>query len=285
MKFRGLERVLTTGASGMIGSYVDFGIRPDRNTLDITDEEAVMRYVMECRPSAILHLAGATDMERAEHEPAYAYELNVRGTYAVARAARAVGAVMVYVSTSRVFKGDKTEPYTEDDMPEPETQYGMTKHIGELIVANVAPEHLIARTSWVFGGGPGRDNKFYGKVMRQMNNPEIVAINDVRGSPTYGKDFIETLSRLLSEDARGVVHIANEGVATRYEVALAMTEMAGSAAHVRPVERGHFASGATLPPNESILSKRCTLRSWREALAEYLREEWGLRSESATIQS
>lgn len=269
------EKVLTTGANGMIGSYVDFGMRTDRETFDVTDAESVMQYVHEHKPQAILHLAGATDMARCEQEPAYAYELNVRGTYNVARAARAVGAVMVYASTSRIFKGDKTVPYTEMDVPEPETHYGRTKHIGEIVVASLVPQHIIARTSWVFGGGPERDTKFYGKVLKQLRlGSEIAALDDVHGSPTYGKDYIAAIKELLAKGEYGTFHVANAGEATRYDLASLMATHIKSNTEVRAVDRSRFASGATLPTNESISSKRVTLRPWQEALAEYLTKEW-----------
>lgn len=277
------SRVVTTGAGGMVGAYVDFGIRPTHDELDILDEHAVMRFVMEKKPRAIIHLAGATDMTRCESESAYAYELNVRGTYNVARAAREVGAVMVYASTSRVFRGDKSTAYTEEDVPEPDTHYGRTKYFGEIIATALAPKCIIARTSWVFGGGPDRDDKFYGNVLKQLGEPEIVALHDVRGSPTFGKDYVATIKELLAKGESGTFHIANEGSATRYDIARKMAEELKPSVHVRAVDRSFFASGASLPENEAISSKRTTLRPWREALVEYLRDEWQPYLESAKI--
>lgn len=269
------SKVLTTGAHGMIGSYVDFGLRPDHHELDILDESAVMRYVDENQPNAIIHLVGATDTQKCEQEPLYAYELNVRGTYNVARAARKVDATMVYVSTSRVFKGDKITPYTEEDIPQPETYYGRTKHIGELVTTVLAPRHVIARTAWVFGGGPERDNKFYGSVLQKLKkSEEVMALSDVRGSPTYGKDLIGAIKKFLENEEYGVFHVANAGEATRFDIASAMARHMKSSAQIRAVDRNHFASGASLPTNESISSKRCVLRPWQEALDEYLNDEW-----------
>jgi dTDP-4-dehydrorhamnose reductase len=270
------EKTLTFGASGMIGSYVDFGMRPTRAECDITDADAVMRVVAKLKPSAIILLAGATDMARTEKEPAYAYELNVRGTYNVARAARAQGATMVYASSSRVFKGDKKEPYTEEDVPEPETHYGRTKHIGETITTSLVPHHIIARTSWVFGGSPGDDTKFYGRVLQQLNSgqSEVVGLADVEGSPTYGKDYIAAVKTLLTEERHGTFHVVNSGRATRFDLVRAMALEVQPDAKVRAVDRNYFPSGGTLPANESIVSRHVTLRPWQEALAEYLSTEW-----------
>lgn len=274
MKSYDFAQVLTTGADGMIGSYVDFGMRTDRKELDVLDGRAVMRYVQEHKPRAIIHLAGATSTEQCERDPLHAYELNVRGTYNVAFAARAVGATLVYASTSRVFKGDKSTPYAENDLPEPDTQYGRTKYMGELLVSAMVQNYIIARTAWVFGGGRGRDNKFFGNIVQQLDNSEIVALHDVQGSPTYGKDYIAAIKQLLSLGERGVFHLSNEGVATRHELASRIVVQMKSSANVRPVDRSHFPAGALLPSNESMVSRLPLMRPWQEALAEYVHSEW-----------
>lgn len=275
MKKYDFSKVVTTGASGMIGSYVDFGIRTDRTTLDILDADAVMTFVKKHNPSAIIHLAGATDMVKTEQEPLYAYELNVRGTYNVAQAARAVGATMVLASSSRVFDGHKKGPYTEDDAPNPQTHYGRTKYISELIVASLAERCIIARTAWVFGGGPERDSKFYGKILKQLQSGgEIAALDDVRGSPTYGKDFIAAIKEMLEKGEYGTFHVANQGVATRFDLARAMAAQLRPDTKVRAVDRSFFPSAASLPANESINSARCVMRPWQEALTEYVADEW-----------
>ncbi|MEY2665218.1 MAG: hypothetical protein RLZZ480_323 [Candidatus Parcubacteria bacterium] len=268
------SKVLTIGASGMIGSYVDFGLRPDSSMLNILDADSVIDYVKKHQPSAIIHLAGATDMTLTETDPLYAYELNVRGTYNVAKAACEAGIPMVYVSTSRVFKGDKEGPYGEEDAAEPQTQYARTKYLGEVITATLVPKHLIVRTSWVFGGGPQRDNKFYGNILRQLDKAVISALNDVYGSPTFGKDLITAIKKLLDEGQTGIVHVANDGVATRYDLARHMVEHLKANVVVKGVDRSFFSSGASLPTNEAMSSKSCKLRPWQEALSEYLDTEW-----------
>jgi dTDP-4-dehydrorhamnose reductase len=271
-----LDGVLTTGGSGMIGAYIDFGLRPRQAELDVTNESQVREYLQAHRPHTIIHLAAAADMVRCEQEPTYAYDINVRGTYNIVEAARAIDATVVYVSSSRVFKGDQSVPYTETDVPNPQTYYGRTKYIGEMIVASMLQKHIIARTSWVFGGGPLRDNKFYGKVLAQLQSdvPEVVALNDVYGSPTYAKDLISAIKDLLQKEVVGTFHITNTGVATRFDLAAAMAEHVRPDRLVRAVDRSFFPSASTLPTNESISSASLTLRPWQEALAEYLQTEW-----------
>ena len=270
------SRVLTTGADSMIGSYVDFGTRAGRATLDVLNAAMVMRFVMELRPSAIIHLAAATDTARCESDPAYAFALNAGGTLNVACAARAVGARMVYVSTSRVFSGDKVGPYTESDIPAPSTVYGQSKLLGETITASVVPEHLIVRTCWVFGGGPTRDTKFYGSVLMQLKSgvKEIVALNDGYGSPTYGADVVAAIKDLLARNERGTVHVAGAPAARRADIARCMVDALGLHTEVHEVGQGHFNLAYPLPANESVVSERVQLRPWQEALKHYIANEW-----------
>lgn len=270
------SKVVTTGAAGMIGAYVDFGTCPSREELDVLDADAVMQFVKAHQPSAIIHLAAATDTARCENDPSYAYMLNGAGTLNVALAAQAVGAVMVYVSTSRVFSGDKQGPYAETDEPNPGSVYGKSKRLGEVITSLVATEHLIVRTSWVFGGGSARDNKFYGTVLKKLlgGDKELVALDDVLGSPTYAKDLIESIKEMLEKKSRGIFHIGNGSPATRADIARCMVEHLGLTTLVRSVGREYFETGYLLPTNEAISSERIQLRPWQDALKEYINTEW-----------
>lgn len=270
------SRVVTTGAAGMIGAYVDFGIRPSKDELDVLDRDEVMRFMKEHRPNAIIHLAGVTDTVRCENDPSYAYMLNGVGTLNVSLAAQAVDAVMVYVSTSRVFRGDKQGPYTEIDEPNSTSVYGKSKQLGEDITSLVAPEYLIVRTSWVFGGGNARDNKFYGTVLKKLlgGERELIALDDVLGSPTYAKDLIKSIKEMLEEQSRGIFHVGNGASATRADIARCMVEHMGLTTPVLPVGREYFENGYLLPINEAISSERIRLRPWQDALKEYIDTEW-----------
>lgn len=267
------SKVMTTGSRGMLGSYVDFGLATTKDTVDILDQVAVSKYVHAHQPTAIIHLAAATNTAQCESDPAYAYLLNTVGTQNVALAAEAVGAVMVYVSTSRIFDGIKDSPYTETDVPNPTSIYAKSKYLGELTTSIIASQYIIARGCWLFGGRPEHDTKFFGNVIRQLGNKEIVALDDVYGSPTYAKDFIAAVKQLLSDGARGVYHVCNTGSATRAAIVAHMVQATGSSAVVKRVDRSYFETGALLPTNESMISSKLKLRPWQEALSEYCSEE------------
>lgn len=271
------SNVLITGSGGMLSSYIDFGIKTNRETLDILDHSAVMAFIQKHRPRAIIHLAAATDTNRCEEDPTYAFLVNGAGTLNIALAAESVGAVLVYVSTSRVFAGDKVGSYTESEIPNPKTVYGKSKYLGEIITTLTTKEHIIARGCWIFGGGPMRDTKFFGNVLKQLGNDTISALGDVSGSPTYAKDFVGALRKLLQEEKRGTFHISNLGSATRADIVEYILQSTQSKTRLETVDRSFYKGGHMLPSNESISSEKIELRPWKEALTEYMHEEWDLK--------
>lgn len=269
-----LSRALITGAGGMAGSYIDFGALLDRNALDITNLDEAICIVEKHRPRVIIHLAAETDVARCERDPAHAYQVNAVGVYNMCIAARAIGAKLVYVSTNAVFAGDKIGGYVETDAANPQNHYGHSKYAGELMVRAMLENYIIARTCWVFGGGPSKDKKFVSAIIRQLVRGEIKAVNEGCGSPTFAKDFIHSLKTLIEHDESGVFHLANEGVCTRYDMAMVIAGIRAPGVKVLPVPANHFNAGAKAL-NESLISNRLLpLRPWNEALKEYLETEW-----------
>src|SRR3990167_5636218 len=140
-----LADILITGADGMVGSYIDFGVKTDRTSLDVTNREQVMGIVKKFKPTVIIHLAALTDVDRCEREPELADQINAQGTYHMAIAAKEVGAKLIYISTAGVFDGIKKDPYTERDIPNPQNAYGRSKYRGEVFVQEMLEDYIIAR--------------------------------------------------------------------------------------------------------------------------------------------
>lgn len=274
---------LITGADGMVGSYIDFGTRTNHRSLDVTNLTEVMRVCKKETPKLIIHLAAETDFDRCERDVTHAYAVNAIGTYNMAFAAREIGAKLVYVSTSAVFDGKKKEPYQENDIPYPQNHYGHSKYLGELAVSGMLKNPLIIRICWVFGGGPSKDQKFVAKILEQLNQPVINVVSGKRGSPTYGKDLVEGIKRLVEEGRSGVYHMGNKGTPTRADVVREIVRVTRSAIKVKEVEESFFATTyINRLDNEGMISKVAYMRPWQEALEEYIRAQW---SEYVQIKS
>lgn len=269
-----LNKVLITGSDGMVGSYADFGIKTNRRSLDVTDLNEVMSVCKKYKPEAIIHLAAETDVDRCERDPEYAYMVNAVGAYHMAVAAKELGVKLVYVSTAGVFDGKKKTSYTEKDTPNPQNYYGRSKFLGELAIQGVLSNYIIARVCWMFGGGKDKDQKFVAKIIRQLDKPEIKVVTDQIGSPTFGKDLMSGIKKLLKEDARGIYNLANAGVCSRYEFAEEIVKLLGKKTKVIPVKMSDFKMDAPRTFNEGMVSKIKTQRHWQKALKEYLDTEW-----------
>jgi dTDP-4-dehydrorhamnose reductase len=285
-----MKKMFVTGAGGMVGSYVAdvfkawdltltdlvAGYQP----LDVTSADDVKRAIHDAEPDVVLHLAAATDVDRCEKEPEWARRSNALGTENVARACEASAIVLVYVSTGAVFSGDRAEPYVESDQPGPVNVYAQAKLDGERAVVERVSRHFITRAGWMMGGGT-RDVKFVGKMVELIGagRTPLRAVADMRGTPTYARDLLVTIERLLGTDAYGLYHVGNEGSCTRYDMALAIRDALGR--HdvvVEPVDSSAFPLPAPRGRSEAIRSfalERLGLapRPWRDALHEYVATE------------
>jgi len=272
-----LDKVLITGSGGMVGSYVDFGIKTNRSSMDISDLKEVLGVFEKYKPRAVLHLAAETDVDMCERGPDHAYKVNSLGTYNLAAASKKYGAKLVYISTAAVFDGKKDGAYTENDEPNPQNYYGHSKYLGELAAMAFTKNYLIVRTSWMMGGGPEKDKKFVAKIIKQLKDPavtEIKAITDHTGSPTYAKDLVAVVKSLIEKNEKGTVHLSNSGKTSRYGIAEYIINAMGSNIRLTPVGSDHFGSDAKRTKNEVLSSKIDKMRPWEDALGEYLNDEW-----------
>ncbi len=280
-----MKKLLITGASGMMGSDIvpilekRFKVYPtDQDTLDISDEKTVEDFIRRVEPDWVIHLAALTDLEYCERNPNIAEQINGTATGKIAHLVNKYSKKMVYISTSGVFSGSKKSPYTEDDTPHPVTAYGKSKLSGEKNVAKHldGKDYLILRAGWLFGGG-GRDKKFVGKMFNLMSRLESVrVVGDIIGSPNYSVDIGYLLTELIELDAYGLFHAVNNGVASRYDIAMKIKEFAGFNTQVLRATADEFPTIAPRPPMEAILGQglseryNYSMRTWQEALADYI---------------
>lgn len=290
-----MTKLLITGGDGMVGSYAAevFAehriLSTDLGTMDIGSPQAVSRTFKEFGPEVVLHLAAATDVDRCEQDPDWAFRSNAVGTENIALACREAGAALVYVSSGAVFKGDKPTPYTEFDLASPSNVYAASKLAGEEIVRRLVERHYIVRAGWVFGGGK-RDKKFVGKLASLIfsGKTELKVVDDKVGTPTYAKDFLRGIKRLLSAGRGGLYHMGNEGAASRYQIALEIARLLGKEnLPIKPVSSEHFPLPAPRGASEAISNYKLKLlglppqRPWQEALADYLESELALSPQPA----
>ncbi|HEX2030355.1 MAG TPA: dTDP-4-dehydrorhamnose reductase [Actinomycetota bacterium] len=251
-------RIAVTGAGGGLGTafreaaptedVVAFG----HGDLPVEDLDRVAERLVAVRPDVVLHLAAKTSVDGCEEDPEGAYVVNALGTLAVARAARDAGALLVALSTDYVFDGEKDAPYDEVDAPNPLSVYGRSKLWGERLAAAAAPEHLVIRTSWVFGAG----SDFVSAAVRKLASGEAVGgIVDQIGTPTYVHHLAERLLPAIRSGHRGVVHLAGPQPTTWFDVLATAREVGGLPGEVVEQKAADLGRPAPRPSNSALASR------------------------------
>lgn len=196
-----------TGATGYLGSEL-VRLRPDASTtrVEIRDAAAVRVLFERLRPETVIHTAYRQDDA----------SVNVEGSENVASAAAAVGARLLHLSTDVVFDGRKGEPYAEEDLLSPVSDYGMSKAEAERLVAAAHPDALIVRTSLIVGGA--QPSAQPSKHELAATGPGPWFTNEIR-SPVQVTDLGHALLELAELDVAGPLHVAGAKGVSRAELA------------------------------------------------------------------
>jgi dTDP-4-dehydrorhamnose reductase len=202
--------LLVTGSTGYLGSELlrrsaEAVGTGGRAALDVRDAAAVERLVRELRPRAIVHTAYLLSGPDA-------WTTNVDGSAAVARAAAAVGARLVHVSTDVVFDGRRGR-YREEDAVEPVHDYGRSKAEAERLVAEHAPGAAIVRTSLIYGGAAPSKHE------QDARADAYPFFTNERRSPVQVTDLADALLELAELDHAGPLHVAGADDVDRWEFA------------------------------------------------------------------
>ncbi len=281
-------KILITGAAGLVGSHLARRLAREhevvalkRGDLDITDADAVRRRAAEAIPELIVNCA-VLQVDECEQEPAKARAVNTDGPRHLAEAASEIGATVIQFSTQYAFAGEPVgrAPYTIRDEPRPVNVYGKTKVDGEQAVRQACARSYVIRTSWVYGSGK---SSFLCTVADDLRaGRRVRAIDDIWSSTTYVEDLIDRTMDIHAKGRYGVYHVVNAGVCSYYEFALEAGRLRGIAwdeidrlieiTHERDMKR--IAARPRYTPLRCLLSEEIGLtpmRTWREALAEYVR--------------
>ena len=246
-----------------LGEIVIFG----EEDLDLTQGDRIREKLRDVRPHVIVNAAAYTAVDKAEEQPDLALAVNGTAPAILAEEAKKLGAALVHFSTDYVFDGEKPEPYTEEDSPNPLGVYGRTKLAGDEAIQSTGVPHLIFRTAWVYGL---KGKNFLLTIQRlAKERDELKIVDDQIGSPTWSRTIAQTTTNVLTqvlpqnspgdlsrfEQASGLYNLVCGGQTSWFGFAQAILEASSSPQDTKliPIPTSEYPTPAKRPKN-SILS-------------------------------
>ena len=281
-------KVLITGSNGQLGSeirdlYTNYEniecFFKDLPELDISDADSVNALIINKRINVVINCAAYTAVDKAEENIEIAERVNSTAVSNIIEALEKVNGKLIHISTDYVFDGNNSQPYKESDPVNPIGIYGKTKRAGELAVIKSKIDAIVIRTSWLYSSF---GNNFLKTMLRLGKQQESInVVSDQVGTPTYARNLAKICLDILQisglekiSDKGKIYHYSNKGVASWYDFAVLIMDLAELSCKVCPVETKDFQTLAKRP-HYSVLSKEkiktdfnIDIPPWEESLNE-----------------
>jgi len=226
--------ILLVGGSGMLGSTLTPLLRASAPVLvhghqahadvraDFTDVDQAHSLLKSSRPSAIVNLAGYTNVDACERQPNQAYRLNVQIVENLVSwiSLQESPPVFIHISTDQVYDGEG--PHLENDVTISNT-YALTKYAGELAALRVpstvlrtnffGPSRCIGRasfTDWLLDG--------------LRSNQTLKVFEDLWFSPLSMTTLCGAISAVLSSPVKGVFNLGAKNGMSKADFAFAFAQ-------------------------------------------------------------
>lgn len=285
-----MKQVLITGGNGQLGHELQRTVlqgyncvATDVDELDITNSDAVNKFVAELKPDVIINAAAYTAVDKAEEETELATAINTTGAANLAQACKDNQIQFMQISTDFVFDGKAHTPYPVDAEAVPDGMYGKTKQDGDDLVQKIlGDDTFIIRTSWLYSA---HGNNFVKTMLRFMQErDELGIIADQIGTPTWANSLAHAVWQAIEKKVKGIHHWSDAGVASWYDFAYAIMEegvalgMLNKTITINAITTADYPTPANRPCY-SVMDKTTTWKAlgmksehWRVALREMMKE-------------
>ncbi|QQD16438.1 dTDP-4-dehydrorhamnose reductase [Sphingobacterium sp. UDSM-2020] len=257
------QRIVITGASGQLGQELKVLLEHDaekecffldRKQLPLDQTFIIQDILGMYQPDLIIHAGAYTAVDQAESESDLADLVNHLAADEIAQYCRLHGTQLIAISTDYVFDGNSRAALTEDAPVSPINVYGETKLKGEQAIQKWYPETIIIRTSWVYS----TFGKNFVKTMLRLlsERDSISVINDQIGSPTSAADLAKAIVHIVDGESwqGGVYHYSNEGEISWYDFAVAIRDIKGLTCEIQGIPTTAYPTPAKRP-QYSLLDK------------------------------
>lgn len=279
--------ILVTGCNGQLGNEMQLleaaytnhtFFNTDIADLDITDQNAIEKFVREHKIDGIVNCAAYTAVDKAENEVELCTLLNAKAPAFLAKAIESRQGFIIQISTDYVFNGTKHTPYIETDETCPNSIYGRTKLTGEKNCMANCTRTMIIRTAWLYSTF---GNNFVKTMIKLGQTKECLGvIFDQIGTPTYARDLANAIMTAINHGINpGIYHFSNEGVTSWYDFTKTIHRIANiKGCKIKPLHTEEYPTPAQRP-HYSVLDKtkikdtyNLDIPHWEESLEECIKK-------------
>jgi dTDP-4-dehydrorhamnose reductase len=287
-------KILLLGAAGQVGRDCEHALRTSgydvtaltRNELDFIEPATISAKVLAIEPDVVINACAYTAVDKAETERQLADLVNHQSVAVLASTCLQLAIPLIHLSTDYVFDGTAHVPYLETDTVNPLGVYGASKLAGEEVIQQSLPQHIILRTSWVFGE---QGTNFVKTMLRLASERDhLRVVKDQYGRPTYVGDLIRVILFLLDRYQAektlpwGIYHCSSEGETSWHGFAEAIFDIALSVdliqkkPTVEAIESVDFATPAPRPAYSVLDTTKLhqlmgsPMPHWRLGLQQFL---------------
>ena len=252
-----LMQVLESNQYEVAGTYGSQPL-PGLTRLDLGDEDGIREYLRQLKPQVVFLTAAMTNVDYCEDHPEETFRINTEAAGWVAQEASRAGSKLVYYSTDYVFDGENG-PYDEAARPCPVSVYGRSKYEAEKAIVETLEEHLIIRTTVVYGWNR-RSKNFAMQLHHRLQGGTTMQVpEDQFGSPTLVDYLAEASARLVQQEARGIVNVVGRDLLARTEFARALARLFGlDPGLIVPVSTADLKQRAQRPRRGGLKSEKLT---------------------------
>ena len=276
-------RILLTGASGQLGTYVldqlvDSGHEVVAwsgvtagsrrgiafQQVDLTDLDNLGACFELAAPQAVIHAAAVSAADTVRRDEPRAQRINVKAVARLAELCRAHAARLVYTSTDMVFDGSRRWS-REDDPTAACNAYGRTKRDGEGPVMGF-PKGIVARLSLLYGPSRAGRPSYMDQALDDLRRGVARSfLEDEFRTPLDLATAAEALVGLALSDHAGVVHVGGLERLSRFDLTRRVALALGlDTALIGANRRSDLDSPEPRPADLSLDTRR--LSAWLPAL-------------------
>lgn len=280
-------KIMIIGAGGQLGSELVNILQDDtlipltHIDIEMTNPEQVNDILSSNMPDVVINTSAYHRVDDCEDNIDKSFSVNAYAVRILAKTCAELRTILVHFSTDYVFGGEKQIPYTEDDMPNPQSVYAVSKLAGEYFARNNCQRHFVIRTCGLYGakGISGKGGNFVELMLKLAKEKRpIRVVADQIVTPTYAKELAVMVSQLMRTEHYGLYHMTNDGGCSWYEFARTAFDLTGIKAKLSPITAVEYGAKARRPAY-SVLENRNLkqlglddMQPWKDALKEYLSE-------------